>query len=151
MLVRVYSIIMPLLGLAPGLALHTVSFVNGVHTLTRASAVSEYWRKLFSDECLWKNMRKTAAITLQAAYSGGVCCYPVQSVVRRLSVAQSEAKEEAREAALGPVASLPLSESETMLTEDLDIDFTNERAVLKAEQWNKLLTPPYHSRAKTFC
>lgn len=78
----------------------------------------------------------------------GLCYSPRARVVRRLSIAQYEAGDEAREAALGTVASLSLSDSETMSTEDLDIDYTDERAVLEAEAMEQagMFTPLPHRR-----
>ncbi|KAF5386374.1 hypothetical protein D9757_006628 [Collybiopsis confluens] len=45
-----------LCALPPELALHILSFVDDPKTLSRAERVSRWWRKLVSDESLWKGM-----------------------------------------------------------------------------------------------
>lgn len=146
-LAHVYNIITPrikrdfLRDLPLEIALHAVSFINDARSLTRASAVSKYWRALLTDEYLWKNMCKVHKYCSDrvtgsgVAVSGGVCLSPRARVVRRLSIADSETEDEAREAVLGAIDSLSLSDSETVSTEDMDmdIDYTDEHAVLRAE------------------
>lgn len=141
-LVHVYNIITPrikrdfLRELPPEIALHIISFIDDARTLTRASAVSKYWRMLLSDEYLWRNMCEvhkycSDRITgSRARGSGAVCCSPRARVVRRLSIADVGAEEEEHNVVLGPIASLSLSDSET---QDMNVDYTDERAVLEAE------------------
>jgi hypothetical protein len=146
-LVHVYNIITPrikrdfLRDLPPEIALHVVSFIDDARTLTRASAVSKYWRTLLFDECLWKNMCKVhkycshriSVSGSRVTGNGGVCCSPRARVVRRLSIANIEAEDEVHESARGAIGSLSLSDSEAASTEDMDVDYTDERAVLEAE------------------
>lgn len=145
-LVHVYNIITPrikrdfLHDLPPEIAFHIVSFINDARTLTRASVVSKYWRALLSDECLWKNMCKVHKYCSDripgsgvTRGSGGVCCSPRARVVRRLSMADIETGDEPHETARGAISSLSLSDSDTASAEDMDVDHTDERAVLEAE------------------
>lgn len=147
-LVHVCNIITPrikrdfLRDLPTEIALHIISFINDGRTLTRASAVSQYWHSLLSDECLWRSMCKehkycSDRITgsrnnVQTGF-GGIYGSPRARVVRRLSIAEfdPDAGSDVRSANNGSYASaaaafassaMALSDSESTASNDDEDD-----------------------------
>ena len=91
-LVHVNNIITPrikrdfLKDLPTELSLHIISFIYDPQSLARASAVSQYWHGLLSDEFMWKTMCKVHRYCVDPH----PCPSPRARSVRRLSLTSSD-------------------------------------------------------------